>query len=331
MILYERIRKEDNSIQELLSISNNNDYPRCKKKIWDEELIKPWWSDLPPVKIIQHHSSYSDLFQKQHIKPKLSVKMKESRRHSKVASFDLKFFHFDQTKEYITHYRESVTLPSVMEYRKKLLSLTTDKLSLCSNCLKGYSPHDLVKHCHCINADKKTNLNSSSVCYGTDSPVNLPSKSSQSIHPLSPNSLNERRNSASSSHKQLGWKNSSSRSIDQQQRALDNKKAKSSYDRFCTSISLHKKDLAQIKQQKGLTIKTSRNQPLKFFTNSKLNLGPRMGSNYPPSKSKSHSRYQQSSLLNTLRPKIPQAAIPGKSTSFQACIMPTNMSSNDER
>ena len=82
-------------------------------------------------------------------------------------------------------------------------------------------------------------------------------------------------------------------------------------------------------RQKSLRMKTGNNQDaLRFFTNSKMSLGPRMGSNYPP-KERS-GKLTNNHLFNSLRPKVPQAAIPTKSTSFQACIMPMSVSHDDD-
>ena len=52
-----------------------------------------------------------------------------------------------------------------------------------------------------------------------------------------------------------------------------------------------------------------------------------MGSNRPPLNDASEIRggTPPSQLINCLRPKVPQAAIPNKNTSFQACIMPMNI------
>lgn len=80
-------------------------------------------------------------------------------------------------------------------------------------------------------------------------------------------------------------------------------------------------------RKKSLRLRVGNSDALKFFTNSKMKLGPRMGSNYPPKERP--GKYPNNHLFNSLRPKVPQAAIPKKSTSFQACIMPMNIPQED--
>ena len=72
-------------------------------------------------------------------------------------------------------------------------------------------------------------------------------------------------------------------------------------------------------RKKSLRLRVGNSDALKFFTNSKMNLGPRMGSNYPPKERP--GKYPNNHLFNSLRPK--------KSTSFQACIMPMNIPQED--
>ena len=76
----------------------------------------------------------------------------------------------------------------------------------------------------------------------------------------------------------------------------------------------------------NVRLKTGNESPdlLRIYTSPKTPYGPRMGSNRPPVNDASEMRggTPTSQVINFLRPKVPQAAIPNKSTSFQACIMP---------
>ena len=80
----------------------------------------------------------------------------------------------------------------------------------------------------------------------------------------------------------------------------------------------------------NVRLKTGNESPdvLRIFTSPKTPYGPRMGSNHPPVNNASELRggTPTSQVINYLRPKVPQAAIPNKSTSFQACIMPMSVS-----
>lgn len=246
MLLADRLNKEGEAIISLIQLSSEKAYHKVKKKQWDEELIRPWWSNMLPITTANREPNHLQLFENSHSKNKTQFKgVKDSpRRTSKLNSNELKFFNFDDVHEYITHYREVITLPAVMEYRKKLLSLSTDKLSLCAKCAKKYTPHDLVKHCHCLNTSRKSsnNLNSSSICYGTESPRSSSSRTSPCA------SANKERRCSGSRHRQLGWKSSSNGCERNHRTNSDrNKRTPSNYDRLCTPMALHKKDKGEVK------------------------------------------------------------------------------------
>lgn len=73
-----------------------------------------------------------------------------------------KFYHFDDSREYMTQYREAVTFSTLLEYRKGLVANLP--IVLCEKCEESCGPYDLVKHCHCSGHSPI----SSSVCYTND-------------------------------------------------------------------------------------------------------------------------------------------------------------------
>ena len=216
MLLQHRIRREQNSIDNLLKISYNTSQNKgwCtdaslniklpkQNNRYRNTFISPWDNDKASD---SHRSIYvqrlfdqSNMWLGKHTtctppegngfnQPK---SRQESRRTVKFATDqsalcdeNIKFYHFDDAREYMTHYRESVTLLSIMIYRKGVLSVN-DKLSLCKKCAKTYSPYDLIKHCHCNGQTKElpSNLNSSYVCYVGDN--NNTTKSLQTLQVLS--------------------------------------------------------------------------------------------------------------------------------------------------
>ena len=105
MLLADRLNKEGEAIISLIQLSSEKAYHKVKKKQWDEELIRPWWSNMLPITTANREPNHLQLFENSHSKNKTQFKgVKDSpRRTSKLNSNELKFFNFDDVHEYITH------------------------------------------------------------------------------------------------------------------------------------------------------------------------------------------------------------------------------------
>ena len=252
MLLSQKAQKEGTAVDNLLHISEEEkeksfkkDIFRSQKESHENNYILPWSTCYTDVS-----NSPSNVLLEKFQKPtkfevnQRDTKSKESRRSVRFSNRstllcdgNVKFYHFDNIREYMAHYRESVTVVSIMEYRKGLT--VPDKLSLCSKCARNYSPYDLVKHCHCFSPLQQTQssvINSTAVCYVSD-------KASRYIMLKSPQKQPEVEEQKASRRQVNDKKKTVHRNSDKtRSNNLGMKKAASSYaNSFCSSMAIHKK------------------------------------------------------------------------------------------
>ena len=185
--MYEKALKEENAVQSLLAFSQNeekfnlyyngvysnitNDNNNNKKQSSDtinvglENQLNAWQEKDG---FYFHQSSTHDRKEQRTArsrdttstnKPSPTSRSSSIRSKNKLASAieeKFRFYHFDNSREYITQYREAITFSALIEYRKSLM-----KNSPSGACKKCDTTFDLIKHCQCPG----TAPASSSVCY----------------------------------------------------------------------------------------------------------------------------------------------------------------------
>jgi len=121
-----------NSINNINNDNNNNSSNNlktnsCMCKKFDSNGFSPWLMDSDIISILQCRSTHAslDASAQNKEKNKNAPKTKDFRKAlirstSGINETCLKFYHFDDVCEHMTHYRENITLPVLMQHRTKL-------------------------------------------------------------------------------------------------------------------------------------------------------------------------------------------------------------------
>ena len=196
MFAFEKNQKEEAAIQNLLAIScqneekdifvSSNDNLVNKKKLTKDSAnqayqLGPWGSaDTCNNKVTGNarNTSTTNETKKENnnksTKPRdnsfTKVNMRRSKNGNKINNtlYDEKFrfCHFEDMREFITQYRESVTFLTMLDYRNGLMKTPPVSGGLCKSCESSF---DVIRHCQCSSGNSPT---SSSVCY-VDAPEHM--------------------------------------------------------------------------------------------------------------------------------------------------------------
>ena len=191
MFMYEKALKEEYAVQSLLSLSqndekcnlyyngvyvnnnNNNNNNKSNNNIKKqsshrnnvdlENLLEAWQEkDVFNFQSLQERKEQKTARSRDAVstnKTPSTLRSSTIRSKNKLASAieeKFRFYHFDNSREYITQYREAITFSALIEYRNSLM-----KNSPSGACKKCETTFDLIKHCQCPG----TTPASSSVCY----------------------------------------------------------------------------------------------------------------------------------------------------------------------
>ena len=247
------------------------------------------------------------------------------------------FCHFDNIREYLAQYKECVTLPTILEHNKG--GYDSAKANVCSTCSQEYSTYDLVRQCQCSVPSKSSKLSSYArvgyVCYEysdrNGSHSNNISRDDKRVNYNCKNIAAKQRVDGAAVKNAIkdSAKITSAEAKSKRKWLLHDKNYSKT---FCHSMAIHSRaassrEFLSTQKRRSQVLKSncaSEQAVLRILPDTKNHLGPRMGSNHPPSLSKAKQKDSsvQSRLLKCLRPKIPQAAFPHRRKQFQACIMP---------
>ncbi|XP_066926794.1 uncharacterized protein [Clytia hemisphaerica] len=355
MFTFEKLYKEDQAIQTLLLISQNeekgisahpefsvphiesiNQSVKKRQKAAAEEdyqVLSPWEGSENEKLSKPNNQDGKD--QKRvsktrdsNLTNKRTPRFRGGKLNSSSSTADEKFqfCHFEESKEHITHYREVVTFSTILDYRNGISNTSIPNHSG-GNCKKCDSD-GILKQCQCSGGTPS----SSGVYYVETSDTVKRHNILAAMESLSRNSSADEttlyRNRKCSSKDRLCRKTSTSTGKLWKSAAakIPNRTPTGPLKSIQSFASCKHKSCTKTKTR-DIRIKTGNEstEALRIYTSPKA-YGPRMGSNRPPPNDASEIRggTPPSQLINCLRPKVPQAAIPNKNTSFQACIMPMN-------
>lgn len=340
------MQSETNAIINLLRISNRDDFEssnshkvtkKCNcKQLAGNEGLAPWLTESEMMFIKRCKSGNTNSYEciytaKEKSKKdnlKAVIKPKDIRgRLTKSNSYDLKdtclkFYHFEDVCEYMTQYRENITLPVLMQYRTKLSRPTCGQeeceLSLKEcNCAKkapvidngGWLSVAYVKQIESTLANH---------CYCDPPGISVRAIIEQVKHRSSPAECNMNKIKKNTRKDYCNRTRSDGK--------LKRHNVSPPMKCFQRTVVLGKNGASVFQRknnQQSLRVKTGCDnvEALRVISASKMNIGPRMGSNYPPNDKKDIS-INRFTPNTTHRRKLTHAAIPRRSTSFQACIVP---------
>ena len=134
---------------EIIPININKSSKKCLCKQIDGSGLSPWLIDSEMISIKQCRSTHSSSLDgnKDKMGVKSTSRTRDMRKLTKsnsikgIVDTGLKFYHFDDICEYMTHYRENITLPVLMQYRTRL------SRTVCG--VSCYQNDVFVKDCNC--------------------------------------------------------------------------------------------------------------------------------------------------------------------------------------
>jgi len=186
MFAFEKAQKEEEAIQSLLAISCQHEEKdsfasdnhldkknvKCVKDVNSDYRLGPWGStEINNNKATTNTRNTSTTSETKRenkgTKPRDNSFTKVNTRRLKNGNkinntlYDEKFrfCHFEDMREFITQYRESVTFLTMLDYRNGLMKTPPVSGGLCKSCESSF---DVIRHCQCSSGNSPT---SSSVCY----------------------------------------------------------------------------------------------------------------------------------------------------------------------
>lgn len=188
MLPLKQHKREEEALNHLLAISGQTDkklkllpcFHKQEQATSNYDLISAWSDDTLSQNLRKNYIgncqvNFPKLYQDVEPITNQVNKTKEARkqtikfscRNKNTVVKESAFYHFDDIHDYIREYRENITLPSIMKYRKSLLG--SNEKTICKECTAACNPYDLIKHCQCFAKQSRfSTVNQSSVCYGSD-------------------------------------------------------------------------------------------------------------------------------------------------------------------
>lgn len=313
--------------------TNTNSMSRtqtCTCKQVDGNGLSPWLMDAEMASIVQCRSMHLlESTNSNKDKIRMTSRSKDLRKfitksNSGIGDTCLKFYHFDDICDYMTQYRENITLPVLMQYRTKL-SRTCGSTSCQQNELS-------VKECNCPKKTAVTENGWLSVAYIKQIESTLINRCYCDSPGVSVEAIIEQVKQRPN-HSDINKLKKSPRKDFYSARSEGKLKRQPLSPPKCPrqTVVLGKKgnSVSQRKNKHILRLKTGCDDvdALRVISATKMKIGPRMGSNYPPNdRNINTNRFTPST---SVRRKISHVAMPRSTPSFQACIVPVALSNSE--